>query len=109
MSDTFYPFVENSGDAQESDDDEIILGFVDGNGNKRLRFDDISKIKENSMQDYGETLCDVSFSDIHYVEVINRNKVPEWVQLNPPRKELGIVLKTVNGKRIAEMLPECSI
>ena len=24
MSDTFYPFVENSGDAQESDDDEII-------------------------------------------------------------------------------------
>jgi len=92
-----------------SDDDEIILGFVDGKGNKRLRFDDISKIKENSMQDYGETLCDVSFSDIHYVEVINRNNVPEWVQLNPPRKELGIVLKTVNGKRIAEMLPECSI
>ena len=92
-----------------NDDDELILGFVDGKSNKRLRFDDISKIKENSMQDYGETLCDVNFSDIHYVEIINRDKVPEWVQLNPPRKELGLVLKTVNGKRIADMLPGCSI
>lgn len=92
-----------------NDNDEIVIGFVDGKGNKRLRFDDISKIEEDNMQAYGETVCDVTFDHIHYVEIVRKAEVPDWVQMNPPRKELGIVLKTVNGRKLAKWLPDCSI
>lgn len=92
------------------DDHDLLLGYVDGKGGKRMRFDEISKIAETrSMQDYGVTLCDVSNNGLHYVEVMAQKDVPSWVTPNPKRTDLGTVLRTVHGREIAAMLPGCEV
>lgn len=92
------------------DDSDLLLGFVDGKGGKRMRFDELSKIGETrSMQDYGVTVCDVSNNGLHYVEVMQRKSVPAWVVPNPKRTDLGTVLRTVHGREIAALLPGCEV
>lgn len=90
------------------DDDFLCMGYMDGKQNHRVRFDSISSLEEENMQDDGVTVTDVTNLGLHYVEVVPKSLLPAWVQVNPSRKELGIVLKTVNGRELCQLLPGCN-
>ena len=90
-----------------SDDDLLVLGFIDGKGNRRIRLDDIESVNKGSMQSFGDTLCDVPNDGLHYVEIVHRSNMPPEAQINTTRKDLGLVLKTEKGKTLMKVLPGC--
>lgn len=90
-----------------TDDDSVCVGFIDGKGNRYVRFDDIDHFEQAKMQAEGTIPMDVPNAGVHYVEVLNKTKVP--VLRNISRKTIGCILKTVEGKRCMAVLPDCNI
>jgi len=88
-----------------SNQDSVCVGFIDGKGNHYVRFDDIDKFEHGKMQAEGTLPMDVPNIGVHYVEVIAQNDVP--INRNIGRKTIGCILKTVEGKRCMEVLPDC--
>ena len=86
-------------------EDSVCVGFVDGKHNRYVRFDDIELFEQDKMQASGTLSMDVPNDGVHYVEIINRKKVP--VLRNQGRKTIGCILKTVEGKRCMKVLPDC--
>lgn len=89
--------------------DYLCVGYVDGRDNHRVRFDSISRLEETSMQDDGTAFTTVPNRGLHYVDVVRPDLLPSWVQANPKATDLGIVLKTVNGRELAELLTGCEV
>lgn len=90
-----------------TDDDSVCVGFIDGKGNKYVRFDDVDRFDHTKMQADGTLPMDVPNSGVHYVEVIPKDQVP--ILRNIGRKTIGCVLKTVEGKRCMAVLPDCKM
>lgn len=90
-----------------TDGDSVCVGFIDGKGNRYVRFDDVERFEHTKMQADGILPMDVPNSGVHYVEVIRQNLVP--VLRNIGRKTIGCILKTVEGKRCMKVLPDCKM
>ena len=90
-----------------TDDDSVCVGFIDGKGNRYVRFDDVDRFEHTKMQGDGTLPMDVPNSGVHYVEVIKQSQVP--ILRNIGRKTIGCILKTVEGKRCMKVLPECTM
>ena len=87
--------------------DAVCVGFIDGKSNRYVRFDDLSKFEHSKMQAEGTLPMDVPNSGVHYVEVLNKNLVP--INRNIGRKTIGCILKTAEGRRCMEVLPDCKM
>ncbi len=90
-----------------TDADSVCVGFIDGKGNRYVRFDDVDRLDHNKMQADGVLPMDVPNSGVHYAEVIPIAKVP--ILRNIGRKTIGCILKTVEGKRCMAVLPDCKM
>ncbi len=90
-----------------TDEDSVCVGFVDGKGNRYVRFDDVDRFEHTKMQADGTLPMDVPNSGVHYVEVVKISNVP--VLRNIGRKTIGCILKTVEGKRCMAILPDCKM
>ena len=87
--------------------DAVCVGFIDGKSNRYVRFDDLSKFEHSKMQAEGTLPMDVPNSGVHYVEVLNKDLVP--INRNIGRKTIGCILKTAEGRRCMEVLPDCKM
>lgn len=87
--------------------DAVCVGFIDGKSNRYVRFDDLSKFEHSKMQAEGTLPMDVPNSGVHYVEVLNKDLVP--INRNIGRKTIGCILKTAEGRRCMEVLPNCKM
>ena len=87
-----------------TDADSVCVGFIDGKGNRYVRFDDVDHFEQEKMQAEGMLPMDVPNSGVHYVEVMPQAQVPVLRNIN--RKTIGCILKTVEGKRCMEVLPD---
>ena len=87
--------------------DAVCVGFIDGKSNRYVRFDDLSKFEHSKMQAEGTLPMDVPHSGVHYVEVLNKDLVP--INRNIGRKTIGCILKTAEGRRCMEVLPDCKM
>lgn len=90
-----------------TDADTVCVGFIDGKGNRYVRFDDVDHFDQAKMQAEGTLPMDVPNAGVHYTEILPIAKVP--VQRNISRKTIGCILKTVEGKRCMAVLPDCKI
>lgn len=90
-----------------TDKDTVCVGFVDGKTNRYVRFDDVEKFEHTKMQAEGTLPMDVPNAGVHYVEIISKDLVP--VNRNIGRKTIGCILKTIEGKRCMEVLPDCKM
>ena len=90
-----------------TDEDSVCVGFIDGKGNRYVRFDDVNRFDHAKMQADGTLPMDVPNAGVHYVEIIPQTQVP--VLRNIGRKTIGCILKTVEGKRCMKVLPDCKM
>ena len=90
-----------------TDNDSICVGFIDGKGNRYVRFDDVDHFEHAKMQAEGILPMDVPNAGVHYAEVLPISQVP--VQRNINRKTIGSILKTIEGKRCMAVLPDCKM
>ena len=90
-----------------TDADSVCVGFIDGKGNRYVRFDDVDKFEHAKMQADGILPMDVPNAGVHYVEVIPIESVP--ILRNIGRKTIGCILKTMEGKRCMAVLPDCKM
>ena len=88
-----------------TDEDSVCVGFIDGKGNRYVRFDDVDHFEQAKMQAEGTLPMDVPNAGVHYVEVLPKANVPTLRNIG--RKTIGCILKTVEGKRCLKVLPEC--
>ena len=90
-----------------TDADSVCVGFIDGKGNRYVRFDDVVEFEHTKMQAEGTLPMDVPNSGVHYVEVLPISQVPILRNIN--RKTIGCILKTIEGKRCMKVLPDCKM
>lgn len=90
-----------------TDADSVCVGFIDGKGNRYVRFDDVVQFEHTKMQAEGTLPMDVPNSGVHYVEVLPISQVPILRNIN--RKTIGCILKTIEGKRCMKVLPDCKM
>lgn len=90
-----------------TDKDSVCVGFIDGKGNRYVRFDDVDRFEQTKMQADGTLPMDVPNSGVHYAEIVPIAKVP--ILRNVGRKTIGCILKTVEGRRCMAILPDCRI
>ena len=90
-----------------TDADSVCVGFIDGKGNRYVRFDDVVEFEHTKMQAEGTLPMDVPNSGVHYVEVLPISQVP--IPRNISRKTIGCILKTIEGKRCMKVLPDCKM
>ena len=90
-----------------TDTDSVCVGFIDGKGNRYVRFDDVVEFEHTKMQAEGTLPMDVPNSGVHYVEVLPISQVPILRNIN--RKTIGCILKTIEGKRCMKVLPDCKM
>lgn len=85
--------------------DIVAVGYINGKGNRHIRFNELTDIAEGNMQACGATLCDAGNATFYYIDVVPRDKLPEGAVVGEKRTTLGVVLATVKGKQIARQLP----
>ena len=90
-----------------TDADSVCVGFIDGKGNRYVRFDDVVEFEHTKMQAEGTLPMDLPNSGVHYVEVLPISPVP--IHRNINRKTIGCILKTIEGKRCMKVLPDCKM
>lgn len=90
-----------------TDADSVCVGFIDGKGNRYVRFDDVVEFEHTKMQAEGTLPMDVPNSGVHYVEVLPISQVPILRNIN--RKTIGCILKIIEGKRCMKVLPDCKM
>ena len=90
-----------------SNKDSVCVGFIDGKGNRYVRFDDVDRFEQGKMQADGVLPMDVPNSGVHYAEILPIALVP--ILRNIGRKTIGCILKTIEGKRCMNVLPGCKM
>lgn len=85
-----------------TDKDSLVLGLLDSKDQRFLRFDDISTIEETNITKRGNAIVEISYSGIHYCEIIPKKNVRVDQQNT---KSIGYPLKKQAVDKMKEYVP----